>query len=657
MIRFRVSTELLEQYRGTDDVPGDCHLIEEMMCKRGLRLPGSYKNCWTFFMSSDDYGAVYKVIESEPWVQQAICLKRIIPRETGELILLRQMYMLLTMNVAIKQILKEGSGYQARQEPPKAPIDAASAAFTKLNIKERPAKLCLPNLIASARDQKASLDGYLDLIVSEPVMLAYDVHLWFCSRPELVPDEKGRSLPQPTDRNINGSLLDAIHNTVESAAIWAYINWLLERLDGHGKDKISNMCHLEYARVQALFKRQVQTGSGVKLFKRMSNAVDAAGNPRVTLKGKPEDFLRTDPHLHHVLRLSHPDTDATKAVDVIKKLSELHQAHPAERERLTVGEAKSLGELAVIVAFIKDLSLAASIPPLSCKKDQLFVTRAQELEAELNQLKKDLDVSDHVVPIDKLLEPDMMGDPPKTFIMILENAGTLGFLQGENAEGRRLGTAPKDARKQWVEAFADLMDAEEVQREAEEALIDKKDLVALQGRAAHLFTKVQWDLRHAMVSCGRFILASGESHVADLVPDDRFQDYMKQLAREEKDMKRILLQDVVRDTVYAEYARVRSVQPDTSTEGEEGEAERQATDGARLKSGNEEQEMSSVGDTEQPDRGTIQTDEASEQYSTEQRNVKSETDKQFEDTAIGLKRKIALLRSLQRTVILLVGAI
>ncbi|KAF6811521.1 hypothetical protein CSOJ01_05654 [Colletotrichum sojae] len=364
---------------------------------------------------------------------------KLIPEIPEKLILARQMYILQPMNIAIEVILEEGSKSRARKEPPKAPIDAASAALTKLNIRERPTKMSLPELIASARDQKASLDGYLSLLSSEPVVLAYDVNFWFFSRPELVPDEKGRSLPQHTDRYITGSFFDAIHNAVKGAAIWNYIDRLLERLDGHGKDKvqraitlqeISNICHLEYARAQALFKRQAQTGSGFKLFKRMSNAVDAAGNPRVRLKGKPEDFLRSDPQLHYILRLCHPDTNAIKVVDLIKKLSELHQAHPAEREKLTEREAKSLGDLAVIVAFIQDLSPAVSMPSLSRKKGQLFVSRAQELEAEFNRLKKDLDVGDFVVPIDNLLEPGMAEGALKTLdAFVFERSGTkLGFL-------------------------------------------------------------------------------------------------------------------------------------------------------------------------------------------------------------------------------------
>ncbi|KAF6820633.1 hypothetical protein CPLU01_12722 [Colletotrichum plurivorum] len=70
------------------------------------------------------------------------------------------------------------------------------------------------------------------------------------------------------------------------------------------------------------------------------------------------------------------------------------------------------------------------MPPLSRKKGQLFVSRAQELEAELNQLKKDLDVGDYAVPIDNLLEPGMAEGALKTLdAFVVERSGTkLGFL-------------------------------------------------------------------------------------------------------------------------------------------------------------------------------------------------------------------------------------
>ncbi|KAL1853889.1 hypothetical protein Plec18170_005281 [Paecilomyces lecythidis] len=159
--------------------------------------------------------------------------------------------------------------------------------------------------------------------------------------------------------------------------------------------------------MEELLKRHVQIGTGSKWFKRVSNAYDRAGNARVTMKGNPEQLTRSDPQLHYMLRLCQSETNATKAVPWIKKLSDLYHADQTEREKLTEKEAEILGDLAVIVAFTQDLSSIVSLPSVFRKTGQLFISKYQELDAELNQLGKDIDLRDYVVPISNLQEPSM----------------------------------------------------------------------------------------------------------------------------------------------------------------------------------------------------------------------------------------------------------
>ncbi|WQF78144.1 hypothetical protein CDEST_03158 [Colletotrichum destructivum] len=166
-------------------------------------------------------------------------------------------------------------------------------------------------------------------------------------------------------------------------------------------------------------------------YKRTSNAYDSVGNPRVTLKGNPGDLTRSNPQLHYVLRLCQPDTTASKAVEWLKKLADLHQAHPSERENLDESEFESLCDLAIAIVFVQDLSRTVTMPAPSRKKGQLFVSRSQELEAELNNLKTDLDLRDFAAPIDTLLEPGMTEGALRTLDQfIVDKAGArLGFLQ------------------------------------------------------------------------------------------------------------------------------------------------------------------------------------------------------------------------------------
>jgi hypothetical protein len=131
-----------------------------------------------------------------------------------------------------------------------------------------------------------------------------------------------------------------------------------------------------------------------------------------------------------MLRLCQLETNALKATDWMKKLSDLHEAHPSEREKLEEREADSLSDLAIITSFMQDILPVISMSSLSRKKNQMFVARSQELDAEMNELKSKLDLRDFVVPIDNILEP---GVASKTLDLldhfIIENAGTkMGFL-------------------------------------------------------------------------------------------------------------------------------------------------------------------------------------------------------------------------------------
>lgn len=114
MIRSRASRTLIEQYCSSDDAPGDYFVIDEMMCTQGLRLEESHgRYCWMYFVDMDKYGATMRFldpwVELEPEVERAIRLKCIIPQDTGELVLARQMCMLQAMNIVIEDILEEGS--------------------------------------------------------------------------------------------------------------------------------------------------------------------------------------------------------------------------------------------------------------------------------------------------------------------------------------------------------------------------------------------------------------------------------------------------------------------------------------------------------------------------------------------------------------------
>ncbi|KAF5001070.1 hypothetical protein FGRMN_1264 [Fusarium graminum] len=418
ILKYRATKSLPEQYsEGVNGSPGDFALIDEMTKKKNLRHVNSFTNCYTFFYE-EKYGESIQVSSEHldevlASLRMAIDRGILIPQALGELILQRQITLLQCLNVIIGDILEEGSQTrnkgQSNKQSKKAPTAPLSKSATTPAVKLSPREI-----IASAQDQMSSLEEYLSLLRSEPTVLCPGVNIQFFGRPELVPDEKGRSLPVYTDKYVSSAVYETIHHAVQGIAVWESITGLIELLEKSAIDKLyktmvlqelSNMCHFEFARVQALFKRQVATAMGSKWFKRLSNVYDNAGNAKVSLKGKPDELTRSDPQLHYLLRLCQPETTLNKAVEWMQKLSDLYKSHPLEREKLAEREARTLYDVAAIVALFQDLSSAFSLPSASRKKGSLFVTNLQGVDVELSQFKKDVDLRDFAAPIDNLLEP------------------------------------------------------------------------------------------------------------------------------------------------------------------------------------------------------------------------------------------------------------
>ncbi|KAK1752278.1 hypothetical protein QBC47DRAFT_328954 [Echria macrotheca] len=439
LLEYRATTSLYEQYAGgLGDALGDRDHIAEMMRTKGLRHVDDYKDCYTFFLQDEDYGRSVRILKEKeqtlaefgPAIEAGLC----IPQAHGELVLYRQSTLLQCLVIMIDDILEGGSKTRKQRRQTAKPAEPDS----NLTLRPKPTKQALPDVLMTARDQLAALEERLSLVTSEPLVLAHDVNICFFTRPELVPDEKGRSLGVHTDKYISGAVLDAVHGAVRATAIWRYIEQLLERLS-QTPDKtlkpivlqeLANTCNLEYERAQQAFKRAVQTGTGMKWFKRVYGVYDKSGNARVTIKGKPDDLMAADPQLFYMLRLCQQETTAAKAADWLRELHLRHTSHPEDRQKLDSKETEALGNLEVIVSFISDLASVVSVPTPSRKKGQMFISRAHDLEAELKNYKKNLDLLDFAVPIDNLLEPGMADGALKALddFIVAKSGVKLGFL-------------------------------------------------------------------------------------------------------------------------------------------------------------------------------------------------------------------------------------
>lgn len=249
----------------------------------------------TFFTDGEKYGRSLRLAnlpkmgeEVRDEVNTAIGAGRCISRAAGNLVLERQVYWLSALLVVIEEILKVGKA-----------MDAAEMvkALDKLTVDESKGQPSPSAPSAMAMDHKASLEEHLELLTTGPAVFAHSVNDCYLSRPELLPDEKGRMLPAAPDKNLSWAIFDAVHHAVRSAAIWFYIHWLLHQLfsktDHYGlrlvlQQELANVCHLEHTLSQSAFRAHVQTASGLKSFHRRSAPLDKSGRPTTVLRQNPE---------------------------------------------------------------------------------------------------------------------------------------------------------------------------------------------------------------------------------------------------------------------------------------------------------------------------------------------------------------------------------
>jgi hypothetical protein len=186
----------------------------------------------------------------------ALQAQLIVPQPIREIILMRQTYLLQHLNFVTKDILDTASSRRAQTQRRTKPADVTTAALAKISFHSPPKKLELSNLVDNSLDQISFLEDYMDLVTTEPTVLAHEVNLWLFTRPELVADEKGRSLPVHTDRYISGAVFDAVHSIMKTAAVWNYISQLLALREGAADkqlrtivlQELSDTCHVEYTR-------------------------------------------------------------------------------------------------------------------------------------------------------------------------------------------------------------------------------------------------------------------------------------------------------------------------------------------------------------------------------------------------------------------------
>ncbi|PGH17491.1 hypothetical protein AJ79_01091 [Helicocarpus griseus UAMH5409] len=186
ILRQRATKSLCEQYcEGVNGVPGDALFIMESMRVNNLRHSESFRYCFTMFMDEEKYGMSYRVTDArrynETMVDLSVAVKAgaCVPQSTGELILLRQMYLMQALNIVVEDILKIGSTSRQKESRSKKPDGGAAAALSKLSLDTNAEKLSFEDLNARVLDQASSLEEYVNLCRTEPTFLAHAVNMWF----------------------------------------------------------------------------------------------------------------------------------------------------------------------------------------------------------------------------------------------------------------------------------------------------------------------------------------------------------------------------------------------------------------------------------------------------------------------------------------------
>jgi hypothetical protein len=459
IFKFRALTPLTHQlYEGVNGGPGD----REMWERTGARHRLGNDNERTVFFDGPLYGKTLEATAGGqfPELPSTQAKSVLIPGTVGRPVLMRQQYLFQFLNHIIEEILDLDSETRQKQAPKRNVDKALTTAASQLTIQPKPLKNSLPEVRAQAMESKAALEDYLFLLRAEPVVLNQAVNAAYWSRAELVPDDRGRILPVITDRYLSAAFFDAVTTAVKIIAIWDYILRLLELLEsatdkvkkGLIMQELSNTCHLEFRRAQDALKRNVapQGHVGGKAFKRMT---DGAGQSKIAMKRKPAEYTVSDPQLHYILQLCHPDTSPATASQWIQKIDDHNARYDEDRKKLDDPEVSALGDLAIIVSFMHVTSTAISIVPVSRKAGVLFTARSAELETELNSIKLTADFGDHLVPIDNLLEPQVAGNALVALDkFVVENTGArLGSLYEDAVKD-----ALQDLEKKYVEAKARL---------------------------------------------------------------------------------------------------------------------------------------------------------------------------------------------------------
>ncbi|KAG2414394.1 hypothetical protein HFD88_003585 [Aspergillus terreus] len=364
LMEHRATTSLCEQYHnGMNGSPGDGAFMftqlehfapEVMLCPLPYVVvefgnEDTYGNCLTY-VDQEAFDAAWPQLA--PRLEARECVIEVAAKH----ILIRQGVLLDCLNNAADWVLRVGSF--ERQAPPSQRLDETmQMSLSSMCLDSKPDKLSLEELHACVLEQKANLQDYLNTCQTEPEFFYFMATMWHHSAPELVPDNRGRSIALYTDKYISFNIFDLVHNATIAAAIWDYLARLLQALMEGPQDK--------------LYRRSVLQ------------------------------------ELTNVSHFEYSRSNINQTVEWIKKVDILSSRSPFVHDSISPPESEALANLATITSFIQSLSASTPLPPMNWKKGQFYVSRLVSLKTDVNAFRTDVDLGDFPIPISNLLEPGM----------------------------------------------------------------------------------------------------------------------------------------------------------------------------------------------------------------------------------------------------------
>ncbi|KAK2054643.1 hypothetical protein LY76DRAFT_579619 [Colletotrichum caudatum] len=438
LLRNRATTQLPDQaFVGfVDGRPSD---LEVAKGKLPALFAEAHKiaNVYTAFCDGDRYGVPYKAADLKtaaaallPHGQDDRC----VPAGVGDLILVRQSYVLEKLGNVFMQVWELEPGEQPGAKIPVNVGEIAERFMEAVWPKEPVATADYEYALDAARKNKALAGSYWGSLGVATGVLKDRFISYVCSQPEQMINAAGKKEPLPVDKDFDICLFNVVNDVVRHRAFWTYLVAVLVEVqgpEGEGEDgagrglvlqEVAHVCHMGFQLAQSALKRYLQHRLRVVrdekdekvLFVKQSDECDDDGYPLVKLAvgldklGEVKPAI--DPWAQVLVRLCQPETTAVAAFELLQELQHLCAISFQELEESGAGEAGALVDLVATVRLIGDLADAVPLlPPVNGKRRSkgLFVSKCQRAHKEVWALRGKVDLNRFTVPPVRLGKPEV----------------------------------------------------------------------------------------------------------------------------------------------------------------------------------------------------------------------------------------------------------